>query len=114
MTYQNYGIVLFDFDDAKSEEFVEGYIILFCQSYVSDEDLEFLSCYKPFFRDYFCILWNLFRKGLAEKYLIERSMLIGKSIEYNGTIKVKTIEKNNRGEEICIAFKTGSKKYLKR
>ncbi len=56
MTYQNYGIVLFDFDDAKSEEFVEGYIILFCQSYVSDEDLEFLSCYKPFFRDYFCIL----------------------------------------------------------
>lgn len=40
-TYRKLGIVIFDFDDAKSEEFVEDYIIPFRQSYVSDEDLDY-------------------------------------------------------------------------
>ena len=40
-TYLRQGIVIFDFDDSKSEEFVEDYIIPFRQSYISDEDLDY-------------------------------------------------------------------------
>lgn len=40
-TYQNKGIIVFDFDDTKSNEFIQNYIIPFRQSYVSDEDLDY-------------------------------------------------------------------------
>ena len=40
-TYRSQGIVIFDFDDAKSEEFIEDYIIPFRQSYISDDDLDY-------------------------------------------------------------------------
>lgn len=40
-TFQSKGIVIFDFNDAKSEEFIENYIIPFRQSYISDEDLDY-------------------------------------------------------------------------
>lgn len=40
-TYRSQGIVIFDFYEAKSEEFVEDYIIPFRQSYVSDDDLNY-------------------------------------------------------------------------
>ncbi len=40
-TYRSQGIIIFDFDDAKSKEFVEDYIIPFRRSYLSDEDLDY-------------------------------------------------------------------------
>lgn len=40
-TYRSQGIVIFDFDDAKSEDFIEDYIIPFRQSYISDDDLDY-------------------------------------------------------------------------
>lgn len=40
-TYRDKGIIVFEFDDTKSEEFIQNYIIPFRQSYLADEDLNF-------------------------------------------------------------------------
>lgn len=40
-TYRSQGIIIFDFDDVKSVEFIQDYIIPFRRSYLSDEDLNY-------------------------------------------------------------------------
>ena len=40
-TYKDKGIVVFDFDDSRANEFVERFVVPFRKSYISDDDLDF-------------------------------------------------------------------------
>lgn len=41
VTYKDKGIVVFDFDDSRSKEFVDSFVVPFRKSYISNVDLEY-------------------------------------------------------------------------
>lgn len=40
-TYEHLGIIVYNFDDSKKDEFIENFVIPFRQAYYSDEDLNY-------------------------------------------------------------------------
>lgn len=40
-TYKDKGIIVYDFDDSRANEFVESFIVPFRKAYISDDDLDF-------------------------------------------------------------------------